>query len=409
MIATEKFTFTGKDGQQLDGRLEMPLYTKPRGAALFAHCFTCTKQSHAATRVASALAAKGLAVLRFDFTGLGGSDGDFANAGFVSNVEDLVAAAQALEERGMPPVLLIGHSLGGAAVLAAAEQIPQARGVVTLNAPFDAHHVFEHFGDALERIEEEGEAEVILAGRTFRISRDFVQQGHGQPQAERIGNLGRALLVMHTPQDDIVSIEDARSIFEAAKHPKSFITLDGADHLLTEPGAAEYAAETIAAWATPYLRDLAQEPREDFAGTVEVSTAGGKFAQWVRTERHQFIADEPESYGGSDHGPTPYDLLLAALGTCTSMTIKMYADRKGIPLENVRIEMEHSRDHHEDCVDCEKGGAPIQVIDRAIELSGDLTQDQRDRLMEIADKCPVHKTLEGELHIHSTAIPADES
>ncbi|WP_340586825.1 bifunctional alpha/beta hydrolase/OsmC family protein [Erythrobacter alti] len=409
MIATEKFSFTGNDGQVLDGRLEMPLYHKPRGAALFAHCFTCTKQSHAATRIAAALAAKGLAVLRFDFTGLGGSDGDFANAGFTTNVEDLTAAAQALEEHGLPPVLLIGHSLGGAAVLAASEHVPQAHGVVTLNAPFDTHHVFEHFGEALETIEAEGEGDVTLGGRTFRISRDFIEQGREQPQGERIANLGRALLVMHTPQDEIVSVDNARRIFEAAKHPKSFIALDGADHLLTEPGAAEYAAETIAAWATPFLTHLPEVPRTDFAGTVEVSTAGGKFAQWVRTERHQFIADEPESYGGSDHGPTPYDLLLAALGTCTSMTIKMYADRKGIPLESVRVELEHSRDHHEDCIDCDKTGAPIQVLDRAIELSGDLTPEQRTRLLEIADKCPVHKTLEGELHIHTTAIPSSES
>ncbi len=404
MIATEKFTFTGKNGQELDGRLELPLYEKPHGAALFAHCFTCTKQSHAATRIASALAAKGIAVLRFDFTGLGGSAGDFANAGFVSNVEDLACAARALNDRGLPPLLIIGHSLGGAAVLAAAEHIPQARGVITLNAPFDTSHVFEHFGDSVEQIEAEGEGDVILGGRKFRISREFLEQGRGQPQETRIADLGRALLVMHAPQDDTVKIDNARQIFEAALHPKSFVTLEGADHLLTESGSAEYAATMIAAWATPFLADLHSEKRADLAGTVEVSTAGGKFAQWVRTPTHQFIADEPRDFGGSDHGPTPYDLLLAALGTCTSMTMKMYADRKKIPLENVRVELEHSRDHHLDCQDCEKGGEAIQVIDRAIELSGDLTPEQRRKLMEIADKCPVHRTIKGDLHIHSTEI-----
>lgn len=404
MIATEKFTFTGKDGQTLDGRLEMPLYTKPRAAALFAHCFTCTKDSHAATRVATALAEKGLAVLRFDFTGLGGSDGEFANAGFVSNLEDLACAAKALDERGLPPVLLVGHSLGGAAVLAAAAQIPQARGVVTLNAPFDTAHVFEHFGDAIDEIEEEGEGEITLAGRKFNIARSFLEQGRDQPQGERIGKLGLPLLVMHTPQDEIVGIDNARQIFEAANHPKSFVALDGADHLLTKPGSAEYAANMIAAWAAPYLADLPQEKRKDFAGTVEVSTAGGKFAQWVRTAHHQFIADEPVKFGGTDHGPTPYDLLLAALGTCTSMTIKMYADRKGIPLENVRIEMEHSRQYIEDCVDCESPDFVIQAIDRAIELTGDLTEEQRQRMMEIAEMCPVHKTLTGDLRIYSTLI-----
>ncbi len=404
MISTEKFTFMGKDGQSLDGRLELPLYNKPRAAALFAHCFTCTKQSHAATRVASALATKGIAVLRFDFTGLGGSDGDFANAGFVTNVEDLTCAAKALADRGLPPVLLIGHSLGGAAALAAAGQIPQLRAVATLNAPYDAAHVFEHFGDAVQDIEDRGEGEVTLAGRKFRIAREFLEQGRDQPQAERIASLGLPLMVLHSPQDEVVGIENARLIYEAAMHPKSYVALDKADHLLTQAGSAEYAANLIATWATPYLADLPMEPRKDFAGTVEVSTAGGKFAQGVRTPDHEFIADEPASFGGSDHGPTPYDLLLAALGTCTSMTIKMYADRKKIPLENVRIELEHSRDHLEDCIDCEDKGVPIQAIDRAIELSGDLTEEQRQKLMEIADKCPVHKTLEGELHIHSTLI-----
>ena len=403
MARTEHMTFQGAAGETLDARLERPA-GPPRAYALFAHCFTCTKQSHAATRVASALAAKGLAVLRFDFTGLGGSDGDFANAGFVTNVEDLTCAAQALEERHLPPVLLVGHSLGGAAVLAAAEHIPQVRAIATLNAPFDTEHVFEHFGDAIDDIEDNGESEVTLAGRKFRIARSFLEQGRDQPQGERIASLGRPLLVMHSPTDEVVGIENAKLIFEKAKHPKSFVALDNADHLLTETGSAEYAANMIAAWAAPYLADLPQEKRDDFAGTVEVSTAGGKFAQWVRTAHHEFIADEPVSYGGNDHGPTPYDLLLAALGTCTSMTIKMYADRKKIPLESVRIEMEHSRDHHDDCVDCEAAGVPIQAIDRAIELTGDLTEAQRQRLMEIADKCPVHKTLSGELYIHSTLI-----
>lgn len=343
-------------------------------------------------------------MLRFDFTGLGGSDGDFANAGFATNVEDLTCAAQALEERGLPPVLLVGHSLGGAAVLAAAGQIPQARAVATLNAPFDAAHVFRHFGDTVEDIEEDGEGEITLAGRKFRIARAFLEQGRDQPQEERIVNLGRPLMVMHCPTDEVVGIDNAGLIFEAAQHPKSFVALDNADHLLTKPGSAEYAANLIATWSAPYLADLPQEPREDFAGTVEVSTAGGKFAQWVRTASHEFIADEPVGYGGNDHGPTPYDLLLAALGTCTSMTMQMYADRKGIALENVRIEMEHSRDHAKDCEDCEEPGVPIQAIDRAIELSGDLTEAQRIRLMEIADKCPVLKTLSGELRIYSTLI-----
>ena len=403
MIATEKFSFTGRNGQTLDGRLEKPLHVEPKGAALFAHCFTCGKQSHAATRIADALARKGIAVLRFDFTGLGGSDGDFANAGFTSNVDDLVAAAEALAARGLPPLLLIGHSLGGAAAIAAAGRIEGLRAVATINAPFDTSHVFEQFGEALGAIEETGEADVSLAGRTFRIAREFVEQGRDQPQAERLAHLGRALLVLHAPRDEVVGIENARAIFEAAHHPKSFVALDGADHLLFEPGSAHYAASIIAAWAERYLDEPA--PRSSaFAGTVEVSSAGGKFAQWVRTAKHSFIVDEPADVGGNDDGPTPYDLLLAALGTCTAMTIQMYAQRKGIALEKVRIELEHSRDHHLDCLECQAGGVPIQALDRAIELTGELTAEQRARLMEIADRCPVHRTLEGELHIHTTAI-----
>ena len=404
MIGVEKFSFTGAQGQTLDGRLEKPLYRAPRGAALIAHCFTCGKQSHAATRIASALAAKGLAVLRFDFTGLGGSDGDFANAGFAANVEDLLAAAGALEAAGLAPSLLVGHSLGGAAVIAAAAGIRQARAVATIGAPFDTAHVFEQFGAALGTIEEQGEAEVRLGGRSFRIARGFLEQGRNQPQGERLAQLGRALLVMHSPRDEVVGIDNARAIFEAARHPKSFVALENADHLLTGPGAAEQAAGIIAAWAEPHLGPLPPLADGAMAGTIEVSTAGGKFAQWVRTPSHAFIADEPESAGGSDHGPTPYDLLLAALGTCTSMTIKMYAARKGIPLDSVRIELEHSRDHHLDCIDCEQDGKAIQAIDRAIELVGDLTEEQRASLTAIADRCPVHRTLEGELHIHTTQV-----
>ena len=403
MIGMEKFSFTGSRGQRLDGRLEKPLYHKPRGAALFAHCFTCTKQSRAATRIASALAKEGWAVLRFDFTGLGGSDGEFGNAGFASDVEDLTAAARALEEAGLAPRLLVGHSLGGAAAIAAAADIPAAKAVATIGAPFDPAHVFEHFGAALAEIEEQGEAEVSLGGRPFCITRAFLEQGRGQDQAERLAALGRALLVMHSPLDEVVGVENARAIFEAANHPKSFVALEKADHLLTSPGAAEQAAALIAAWAMPHLGSPAERPQV-LPGTIEVASAGGKFAQWVRTPSHAFIADEPTSVGGGDDGPTPYDLLLAALGTCTAMTIQMYAARKDIPLEAVRIALEHSRDHHLDCIDCEQDGTQIQALDRAIELVGELTENQRAKLIAIADKCPVHRTLEGKLHIHTTQV-----
>ena len=404
MIETEKFSFENAQGHKLDGRLVRPLYAAPRGAALFAHCFTCTKQHLASTRIADALAARGLAVLRFDFTGLGGSEGDFASAGFATNVDDLVAAAEALERAGLPPRLLVGHSLGGAAVIAAAERIPAAKAVATIGAPFTTDHVFEHFGPALAEIERDGSAEVVLGGRRFQVSADFIAQGRGQDQARRLHDLKRPLLVLHSPTDDTVGIDNARLIFEAAQHPKSFVALHHTDHLLTEPGAAQHAADMIAYWASRELPEAPPPPRE-LSGTVQVETAGGKFAQWVRTATQQFIVDEPAGVGGSDHGPTPYDLLLASLGSCTAMTLQMYAARKQWPLESVRVDLEHSRDDHHDCVDCEKDGEPLQVLDRAITLIGNLTDDQREKLMEIADKCPVHRTLEGHLHIHTSEVP----
>lgn len=404
MIAVEKFSFSGADGQTLDGRLEKPLYGPARAVALFAHCFTCTKQSRAATHIASALASRGIAVLRFDFTGLGGSEGEFANAGFVSNVDDLVVAAEALAKRGMAPGLLIGHSLGGAAVIAAAARIDSARAVATIGAPFAVDHVLGRLGDQLRDVEEQGEAEVQIGGRPFRVSRGFIDQAKGQPQGQRLAALGLPLLVMHAPTDDIVGIDNARAIFEAADHPKSFIALDGADHLLTGKPAAEFAASMIAPWFESYAADELDEPEHPLEGLVHVETAGGKFAQFVRTATHEFIADEPKANGGDDDGPTPYDLLLAALGTCTSMTIMMYARRKGIDLESVLVELEHTRDHAKDGEESVASDARIQALDRAIHLRGTLSEAERAKLMEIADRCPVHRTLEGDLHIHTTAV-----
>jgi len=402
---TEKFQFTGKNGQKLDGRLEKPKGRDVKAIALFAHCFTCTKSSKAAVRITSALAARGIATLRFDFTGLGASEGTFSQSGFESNMSDLVAAANALAEGPGAPSIIIGHSLGGAAVIAAAEQIEHAKAVVTVGAPFEVDHVLHQLGDDLEKVEKHGEAEVSIGGRPFVVDQAFVEETFNQPQAERLQKLGKALLVLHAPDDDIVGLKNAGKIFTAARHPKSFMALDGADHLLTAEGSAEYAAQIIAAWVTPYIgAEAAQAETRPHKGIVRVGTAGGKFTQNIQTETHDFLGDEPKSFGGDDLGPTPYDFLLAALGSCTSMTIKMYADRKKIPLEAVEIELEHSRDHVDDCADCSNTENRIDVIDRSIRMTGDLSDEQRHRLLEIADRCPVHRTLENHIEIHSTAV-----
>ncbi len=402
-LKTERFRFTNNQGHELDARLELPMGLPVRATALFAHCFTCTKDSHAARRITAALATRGFAVLRFDFTGLGGSDGEFANSGFVANVEDLVAAADHLRERSMAPSLLIGHSLGGAAVIAAAENVPEVKAVATIGAPLEVDHVLHQLGSAPGDVRDGTEVEVAIGGRPFRIGRAFIEQALGQPQAERLRRLDAALLVMHSPGDTVVGIENATGIFIAAKHPKSFVSLDEADHLLLKDGSAEYAANVITVWAEPYMPAPSPAPEPLAQGLVSVETAGGKFAQIVRTVSHQFLADEPVAVGGTDLGPTPYDLLLAGLGACTSMTISMYADRKAIALDSVRVVLEHGREHAADCSDPE-AGCRMDVIDRTIELRGDLSSEQRLKLLEIAEKCPVHRTLENRIEVRTIAI-----
>jgi len=393
-MPTERFTFPGHDGHDLDARLDLP--DGPHLAtALFAHCFTCGKDIHAARRIAQRLAATGFAVLRFDFTGLGHSGGEFANTSFSSNVEDLTAAAEALAARGMGPALLIGHSLGGAAVLRAARHIGSARAVVTLGAPFDPEHVTRNFGASLDEIRKDGAAEVDLGGRRFTISRAFLEDLEGSALQEDIATLRRALLVMHAPRDEVVGIANAQRIFEAAKHPKSFVTLDEADHLVSRAADAEYAAGVIAAWSRRYL-DLAEPAPVEGApeGIVRVSEADPEgFLQDVTAgPRHHLLADEPVGMGGTDRGLTPYNFLAAGLGACTSMTIRMYARRKGWPLDHVRVEVNHDKVHAQDA-EPERAGKADRFT-RVIRLEGALDDEQRARLLEIADRCPVHRTLE---------------
>jgi len=407
-MPTERFQFTGEGGHQLAASLDLP-EREPLAYALFAHCFTCGKDVLAARRIAAALAAKGIAVLRFDFTGLGSSEGDFANSTFSSNVADLVRAADHMRETRKAPAILIGHSLGGAAILAAAEKIPDAKAVVTIAAPSDPAHVTGLFRDRIDDIRTHGQVEVSLAGRPFRIKREFLDDIAEHGLMAHVTNLHKALLVMHSPTDDTVGIDNATRIFVAAKHPKSFVTLAGADHLLSGKRDAAYVADVIAAWATRYLDPIVPEPSADLAeaprNVVVRETRAGKFQQTVSVGPHRLLADEPVAAGGDDTGPGPYDFVLAGLGACTSMTMRMYAERKSLPLERVTVTLTHSKIHAEDCAECETSTGMLDQIDRVIGMEGNLDAEQRQKLMEIADKCPVHRTLTSEIRI--VTRPAD--
>ena len=402
---SEKLTFPSATGETLAGRLERPAVGKPEAYALFAHCFTCTKDIFSASRIAGALAESGIAVLRFDFTGLGHSEGEFANTNFSSNVADLLAAADFLRQEHEAPKILIGHSLGGAAILSAAPQVPEANAVVTIGAPADPSHVQHLFQEARPEIEAQGEAEVLLSGRTFRIKKQFLEDIENQKLEAHIGGLRKALLVFHAPHDKTVEIDNARQIFMAAKHPKSFISLDDADHLLTNKADGRYVASVLASWVGRYIgRPFEEAGPKAAPGNVVVREAGsGRFTQDVAAGAHRLTADEPESYGGDDKGPGPYDLLLAGLGACTSMTVRLYAERKGWPLDQVEVGLKHDKIHAEDCADCETKVGKLDRIERRVKLSGELDAEQRAKLLEIADKCPVHRTLHSEVLIETQA------
>lgn len=405
-----KASFQNQQGETLAGLLETP-NGDTKAYALFAHCFTCSKDIAAASRITRALADKGIAVLRFDFTGIGNSDGDFANTNFTSDINDLVQAAKHLEDNYAAPTMIIGHSLGGAAVLAAAQQLPSIKAIVTIAAPSTGNHIEHMFTDTKDEIMSNEEAVVDLAGRSFTIKKQFLEDIDKYNDTTHISELGKALLVLHSPIDDTVSIDEAAKIYSAAKHPKSFISLDKADHLLTKREDSEYAASLISSWASRYL-NLTESKKEASSGTaprvetgeVLITEQNKKFTRRIYSEDHQLIADEPLSATGSNLGPNPYELLLASLGACTSMTMRMYANRKELELDNIEVTLKHNRIHAADCNECESDSGSVDVIEKHIKLEGNLTEAERQRVLEIADMCPIHKTLHNEMQIKSKLI-----
>ena len=404
-MRSESIQFTNSSGDHLAARLDQPDGHDPEAFVLFAHCFTCSKNLRAVGNISRALTDRGLAVLRFDFTGLGESEGDFADTNFSSNIADLVAAADYLATNYASPRILVGHSLGGAAVLQAAHRIDSVQAVATIGAPCDPKHVGHLLEDSRAEIEATGKARVTLAGRSFTIKKQFLDDLEETRMQEVIRSLNRALLIFHSPLDNTVGIDNAARIFQDAKHPKSFISLDQADHLLTDEADSRYVGTVLTAWARKYIdvsayataADAADAPPNDVDGVV--ARTGEGFRTEVAAGTHRFVADEPESIGGTDTGPTPYDLLSAALGACTSMTLRMYADRKGWPLDEASVHLKHDKIHASDCEHCETESGKIDRIERQIEVKGDLSEDQRQRLLEIANKCPVHRTLHSEIAV----------
>jgi len=395
----QKVAFLNRDNQELKGRLELPLNQKPHNFAVFAHCFTCNKNLSAVKNISRALTANGFGVLRFDFTGLGESDGDFENTNFSGNVDDLISAANFLTENFAAPTVIIGHSLGGAAAIFAASKLNSIKAVATIGAPSNPKHVQNLLRSNIDEIKANGKAVVDLGGREFTIKKQFLDDLDAQSLPEVAKNLSKALLIIHSPQDSTVEIKNAEEIYVAAKHPKSFVSIDGADHLLLKKEDSLYVGNLIANWTKRYLSIPTAETLKTTHQVLASLDADDGFSTQMKVGSHYMIADEPTSFGGNNFGPSPYEYVSAGLSACTAMTIQMYAKRKNWHVENVEVHTSYGKTHAKDCNDCENTNAKIDVFNREIKLRGDLDDKQIKRLLQIADKCPVHKTLHATVQV----------
>ncbi|MBU3027212.1 bifunctional alpha/beta hydrolase/OsmC family protein [Zobellia galactanivorans] len=405
-MSLQKVRFGNKDGQDLVGRLELPANRHPHNFAIFAHCFTCTKNLTAVRNISKALTSNGFGVLRFDFTGLGESDGDFENTNFSGNVEDLIAASDFLEKNYQAPTLLVGHSLGGAAVIFAADKINSIKALATIGAPSNPIHIEHLLKEGIPEIEKSGKAVINLSGRDFTIKKQFLDNLQHKPLSQILGQLRKPILILHSPQDTTVAIKNAEEIYVAARHPKSFISLDGADHLLSNKRDSFYAGEVISGWAKRYLEidtTRKEEPKTKHQVVASLDHDDG-FSTQMKVGNHFLTADEPVDVGGNDFGPSPYELVSAGLSACTAMTIQMYAKRKAWIIDNIEVHTSHNRSHVADCKDCESDGSKIDTFEREIKLTGPLDEKQKKRILQIADKCPVHKTLHSQIQVITKLI-----
>jgi uncharacterized OsmC-like protein/pimeloyl-ACP methyl ester carboxylesterase len=398
-MKSTKLNIKNDKGFTLHAYLELPANQKPNHYAIFAHCFTCTSSLSAVKNISRALTNYGFGVVRFDFTGLGKSEGEFADSHFSANVEDLIAVSDYMFSNYKAPSLLIGHSLGGAAVISAAAKLENIKAVATIGAPATISHVTNLFSHGIDEIKDKGEVEVNIGGRPFKINNEFIDDFSKTDLLSIVKNIRKPMLILHSPTDTIVGIKNAEQLYQQAHHPKSFVSLDNADHLLSKSEDSNYAGNMIGVWVQRYFNaqenEMLETKGEQLVGHLNLLE--NNFTTSIQTKKHTMIADEPASAGGDDFGPSPYEYLNAGLVACTAMTLKLYAQRKNWDLQEVFVYVTHSRKHSDDLGIEVNKPSYLDHISKKLKFVGNLDETQKQRLKEIASKCPVHKTIASEV------------